>query len=55
MLQLLHMLYRVAFYSLRLQDISPNTDVCHTLDLERVQYVCMPTVDGHYEVTMVLS
>ena len=36
----------------RIIDIPPNTDVCHTLDLERVQYVCMPTVDGHYEVTM---
>ena len=29
-----------------------NTEVCHTLDLERVQYVGMSTVDGHYEVTM---
>ena len=31
----------------RIIDIPPNTEVCHTLDLERVQYVGMPTVDGY--------
>ena len=30
----------------RIIDIPPNTEVCHTLDLERVQYVGMPAVDG---------
>lgn len=36
----------------RIIDIPPNTEVCHTLDLERVQYVGIADKDGHYLVTL---
>lgn len=36
----------------RIVDIPPNTEVCHTLDLERVQYVGIADKDGHYLVTL---
>lgn len=36
----------------RIVDIPPNTEVCHTLDLERVQYVGIDDKDGHYLVTL---
>ena len=36
----------------RVIDIPPNTEVCHTLDLERVQYVGIADKDGHYLVTL---
>ena len=36
----------------RIIDIPPNTEVCHTLDLERVQYVGIADKDGHYLITL---
>ena len=36
----------------RIIDIPPDTEVCHTLDLERVQYVGIADKEGHYLVTM---
>lgn len=36
----------------RVIDIPPDTEVCHTLDLERVQYVGIADKDGHYLVTL---
>lgn len=36
----------------RIIDIPPDTEVCHTLDLERVQYVGIADKDGHYLVTL---
>lgn len=36
----------------RIVDIPPDTEVCHTLDLERVQYVGIADKDGHYLVTL---
>jgi len=36
----------------RVIDIPPDTEVCHTLDLERVQYVGIADRDGHYLVTL---
>ena len=36
----------------RVIDIPPDTEVCHTLDLERVQYVGIADKDGHYLVAL---
>lgn len=36
----------------RIVSIPPNTEVCHTLDLERVQYVGIADKDGHYLITL---